>query len=291
MLGNRIGRVLTTIYVVGAAALLWLGYPEPVMGGEEPIRDNSFFIEEAYNQEAGVVQHIFTGLCLMDKEQGVKTRAFGFGWTDEWPLGGETHQLSWTVPYQDIKVDPRFGPTVEESGLGDMAINYRYQLFSDTERFPAVAPRVSLILPTGDEKKGLGNGELGYQFNLPISKDMGAAALHFNAGTTYVAGVDAGFGKDVDLRSYFIGCSAVHHTTPTFNLLLEYVTSFDEFANGLGGKSDATSSIVSPGVRYAINRGNGAQYVLGLAAPVGVSDDAPDWGVFTYLSVEYAYGR
>ena len=50
---------------VGALCVAWCaGEPLPTSGlASEPlakgIQDNSFFVEEAYNQEPGVVQHIF----------------------------------------------------------------------------------------------------------------------------------------------------------------------------------------------------------------------------------------
>jgi hypothetical protein len=75
---------------------------------EEPISDNSFFIEEAYNQDPGVVQHIGTFERMRD---GDWESAF----TQEWPLFSQQHQLSYSVP---------FG----ESGLGDVALTYRYQM-------------------------------------------------------------------------------------------------------------------------------------------------------------------
>ena len=40
------------------------------------IQDNSFFIEEAYNQEAGVVQHIFATSWLVDQRSGEDERDF-----------------------------------------------------------------------------------------------------------------------------------------------------------------------------------------------------------------------
>jgi len=49
-------------------------------GGARPIEDNSFLIEEAYNQEAGVVQHISTFAL----QRG--TRAWVYAFTQEWPL-------------------------------------------------------------------------------------------------------------------------------------------------------------------------------------------------------------
>jgi hypothetical protein len=68
------------------------------------IQDNSFLIEEAYNQEAGVVQHIFT---YMRSRGGTYASTF----TQEWPVRGLTHQLSYTLPVQRRR--------------GDALINYR----------------------------------------------------------------------------------------------------------------------------------------------------------------------
>src|SRR5262245_17587450 len=51
------------------------GTPEP------PIADNSFLIEEAYNQEAGVVQHISVF------QRDWRSSAWAYSFTQEWPLG------------------------------------------------------------------------------------------------------------------------------------------------------------------------------------------------------------
>jgi hypothetical protein len=58
-----------------------------------PLEDNSLLIEEAYNQEAGVVQHILLTQWDRKSEDWVTT------FTQEWPVPDETHQLSFTVPY------------------------------------------------------------------------------------------------------------------------------------------------------------------------------------------------
>ena len=57
------------------------------------IEDNSFFVEEAFNQEAGVVQNIFGAARLGGK--------WGMTFTQEWPVASQTHQLSYTVAYLD----------------------------------------------------------------------------------------------------------------------------------------------------------------------------------------------
>ena len=59
----------------------------PAFAGEyREIQDNSFLIEEAYNQEAGVVQHIGSF-----RRQG-KDRFFAF--TQELPLGSQAPERS-----------------------------------------------------------------------------------------------------------------------------------------------------------------------------------------------------
>jgi hypothetical protein len=52
------------------------------------IQDNSFLIEEAYNQDPGVVQHINTFL------RDLRTRQWFATFTQEYPVGGISHQLS-----------------------------------------------------------------------------------------------------------------------------------------------------------------------------------------------------
>src|SRR6478736_4273243 len=56
------------------------------------IQDNSFLVEEAYNQEFGVVQHISSFTRFWDSKDWVYT------FTQEWPVpGNERHQLSYTL--------------------------------------------------------------------------------------------------------------------------------------------------------------------------------------------------
>ena len=67
--------------------------PLQVMAEEtKKIQDNSFLIEEAYNQEPGVVQHINTFMYLK------KSKSWIYTFTQEWPVPKETHQLSYTIP-------------------------------------------------------------------------------------------------------------------------------------------------------------------------------------------------
>ena len=74
------------------------------------------------------------------------------------------HQLSYTATLVNI---------ADETGVGDTLLNYRYQLLEEGPGRPAMSPRVSLVIPSGDEERGLGFGGWGWQFNLPVSKQAG----------------------------------------------------------------------------------------------------------------------
>ena len=80
---------------------------------------------------------------------------------------------------------------------------------TETLNRPAIAPCLTLIVPTGDEDKGLGAGSVGYQFNLPVSKIVSdRTTVHFNAGVTSYADLD---GRQP--TSYNLGGSAIYAVT------------------------------------------------------------------------------
>ncbi|HEV3410688.1 MAG TPA: transporter [Chthoniobacterales bacterium] len=244
----------------------------------EAIQDNSFLIEEAYNQEAGVVQHIWNIVEFRTHQPGPDLDEWSFVFTQEWPVFSQTHQFSYTLLY-----------SVADSvnGIGDIALNYRLQALFESETTPAFAPRFSLILPTGDEEEGLGNDVFGYQVNLPLSKIVSDRwTVHANAGATFFPDVD---GHDLD--SYNVGASAIYAVSRDFNLMLEALVNWDEEVDDFGGTERTVSAIISPGLRYAFNHPHDAQTVIGIAAPIGVSDDAPDFGVFLYASFEHFFYR
>src|ERR1700751_3720841 len=153
---RRLRLIAASVWSVGCLLL-----PVSALIAAEPlakgIQDNSFFIEEAYNQEPGVVQHIFN--LSIDFTNGAREIAPSF--TQEWPVFSQTHQFSYTIPYLF---------TEDDNGIEDMLLNYRLQAFMEGRYTPASAPRFSLVLPTGDSNKGFGTGVVGYELNLPFSK-------------------------------------------------------------------------------------------------------------------------
>lgn len=110
--------------------------------------------------------------------------------------------------------------------------------------------------------------------------------LHANAGLTVLPDV-----QGLDLVDYSLGASAIYAVTPRFNLMLECIANLDEEPDDRGRRDHATSVILSPGARYAFNFKNDAQMVVGLAAPIGLTSAAPDFGIFLYFSLKHAFAR
>ena len=269
-------------------ALLCIAYPA-YTAEQRPIdviEDNSFFVEEAYNQDPGVVQHIFTAVFNNDSRQ----RGWNFNFTQEWPLYGKDHQISYTIPSSHFRdgSDRIFG-------LGDILINYRYQLLDEDEDKPALAPRFSLILPTGSRDRGTGNGVVGYQWELPVSKKLGSSfAVHGNLGLTYLPGVRARLDGSTgplspkrSLVSYSLGASAIYALLPRFHLMLEWVGQFEESIDDAGKSRRDFVPMISPGFRTAVVNEENVQVVVGAAAPIGLNRKADNYGALLYFSIEH----
>jgi hypothetical protein len=247
-----------------------------------PIQDNSFLLEEAYNQEPGVIQHI--GLV----QQDLRTKEWLFTFTEEWPAHGQAHQVSVSVLW--ARLEPASGGGLQ-SGVGDVALNYRWQALGDGEAPVAVAPRISILAPTGSWREGRGNGGPGFQVNLPISAVLGRSFVaHFNLGATwapFVKSVD-GNGDSVLVN---VGEGLVWLLHPKVNLMLEAAYTVAEFRRDAGGTDVIESFLLSPGIRGAIDTSFGLQIVPGLAFPFGFGPSAGQHQILFYLSFEHPVTR
>jgi hypothetical protein len=244
------------------------------------IQDNSFLIEEAYNQEFGVVQHIQNWQRNWPGEDWVYT------FTQEWPIDpAPRNQFSYTIPV--VQPDELSGV-----GVGDVLINWRYQLVGSGDTKVAFAPRVSLVLPTGDWKLGRGAGTAGVQFNLPLSVKLGERFVtHWNAGATVLPSAKDTASNEAASRSANLGASLIFEASPRFNLMLETVYANTEVVTGPDVTEREHDWLISPGVRWSWNFGNGLQIVPGVAVPIGAGPSAGQYGVLLYLSLEHPYRK
>ena len=235
-----------------------------------PLQDNSFLIEEAYNQEAGVMQ------STLDTTYDLHTQGWVLSFNQEWPAPDETNQLSFTVPVAFA------GRLDDASGVGDVFLNYRYQALVEAPRRPAVAPRLSVILPTG--RRGLG-GAAGVQVGIPVSKQLGEHfAAHLNLGATVIPSADTDQGgARVVLGNG--GASLVWEPVDAINFLCAPVTvGGDDVDDGRPVRH--VLAFANPGVRVGWDGPGGSQWVWGVGVPIGLTRDSPSLAVFLYFAIE-----
>jgi DtxR family Mn-dependent transcriptional regulator len=246
------------------------------------IEDNSFFVEEAFNQGPGIVQSILGAVFLQDGGWAV-------AFTQEWPAPGLRHQLSYSIPF--VGVDG-------SEGIGDVALNYRLQLLEEGPGQPAMAPRVSVLCPSGDADRGLGVSAWGLQMNLPASKQVHDFYVHGNAGLTWYPSVNSSVfpsaslaaAPDVALVSPFVSGSTIYRLRPMLNLMLESVFTWQDDVVAPGVSERRFLRVLSPGVRGGWNRGE-SQIIVGAALPITWGEAATDVGVFTYFSYEAPFWK
>jgi hypothetical protein len=238
------------------------------------ISDNSFLVEEAYNQEEGVVQHISNFRRAPDG-------SWLFTFTQEWPAPSQRHQLSYTVPLLSVRG--------VGTGIGDLILNYRYQAIGKDEDRVWFSPRLSAILPTGDVGTGRGNGGLGAQVMLPVSITFGEQlATHWNLGATAIRARSVN-GLRQNTRGLNAAASAIWLLAPTLNLMLESAWEYSEPLDDAGVPGAERRFVIVPGVRAAINFASGMQIVPGVGVPIGFGPSRGERDLFLYFSVEHSF--
>lgn len=221
----------------------------PAIAGEpSPIEDTNFLPETGWNRADGVLQ--YTSFFLRDATAHELTQEWGVASSSE-------HQLSYTIPlYSD-----------GETGLGDATINYRYQLFGKAGSKFAVAPRLSLVLPT--RSTHFGPSSTGVQVNVPISASMGERlTLHTNAGATWLR--DRGE-KEINLAQ-----SVAFSLTPRIALSLDAAYTRCQDTEHL--------FVVRPGIQFTLDGPRGLQIAPGVALPMGTDRG----GVLLFVALEHS---
>lgn len=241
------------------------------------IEDNSLFIEEAYNQEERIVQHIFSLERINEA-----SNPLSFSFTQEWPIGGEAHQLSYTIPISNTEVNGNI--------IGDVLLNYRYQLSGD-DAILTSAPRISVIIPTGKVESGNGNDKVGIEVNIPFSKRFtNNFVMHYNLGSKIIPSarhINAPSSINKTINDLFIGASAIYLMYYNFNLMIE--ARLDNLSSRIENEENRNSIfVINPAIRYAIDFDN-LQIVPIVAAPTYFEDGKSTSNILFYISFEHNF--
>lgn len=105
--------IASVLLISALQAITQAAEPRPIDG----ISDNSFLIEEAYNQEQGEVQHVFNAGYTNDPRR----RGWSFNFAQEWWLFSEHHQVSYSIPFYRLREEGE-----SQRGIGDLLLEYRY---------------------------------------------------------------------------------------------------------------------------------------------------------------------
>jgi hypothetical protein len=238
------------------------------------IEDNSFLLEEAFNQEWGVYQFI--------QKYQTSERAKGYEYTSdgEIPITDKTHQFSYSFSYARPE-SPGHG------AVSDMTLNYRIQPYNKDGIL--LADRFGLIVPTGNVEKGTGSGVYGFEFmqaaTIAISEQF---TTHFNFGFDVLPNAKtANIDKRRTLTGFTGGSSVVYLMNDNFNVLLEGLLQSGQSTLPDGTITAQTTFTINPGLRWAMDFDwKEAQVVQGISFPTELLNRPQEHGVLFYLSIE-----
>lgn len=133
--------------------------------------------EDTGTQGMGRTQIELTVEHAHDHDNGVQEQSWRYAAVTTYGLQ-DTLDVLVTVPYVGERVDD---DTVRRaSGIGDVGLDLKWRFYEAAIWSAALKP--GLVLPTGDDGRGLGAGRLGYGAYLVTSADLAPWVVHLHVG-------------------------------------------------------------------------------------------------------------
>jgi hypothetical protein len=164
-------------------------------------------------------------------------------------------------------------------GIGDTFLAVKYRFLDEAPPWPALLTRFVLQIPTGDETRGLGEGDVRVQLLLAGSRMLGPVTLTGNVGYTITTG-------DVDADAVFLGVSSEWAVGGSWRLVGEVVGDV-----GVGRDADDTA-VARVGFTWDFFDAGAApgllrKATLAGAVAVGLTAASPDFVVTLGLALVY----
>ncbi|HUW23441.1 MAG TPA: transporter [bacterium] len=126
-------------------------------------------------------------------DSGIYETEAGIGYSQDKEENGETEislsikqgltermDLGVSLPY--VMTSPKDGNG--ESGMGDAELIAKFNLVKEGDKTPGFSVTLGIIMDTGEKNKGIGSGEIDYNFNSILSKELQFITLNGNLGYT-----------------------------------------------------------------------------------------------------------
>lgn len=237
------------------------------------IEDNSFLLEEAYNQDWGVYQFI-------QKYQTSNKGILEYSFENEIPLTDKVHELSYEFAH--LKSDGQ-----SHSKMGDTTVNYRWQPINKDGFL--VTERIGLIMPTGSVTDGTSSGVIGFEFMQSATKTLSDHWIsHLNLGFEVLPNAKTPGDKGRRTASSFrAATSLIYLLSDNFNLMLETIFQTGNGINPDETKDISSSVTLNPGFRWAWDFDwKDTQIVPGVSFPTEMLNNRTEQSVLLYLSIE-----
>lgn len=134
--------------------------------------------DDAGTVRKGNTQIEVSGEYEQQGDHGTKERTLTFGSALTYGVT-EASDIVFSTPYLFTRTKES-GNTERKHGFGDMTAEFKWRWYEKNGLALALKP--GLILPTGNDREGLGAGKVGYQFFLIATKELEPFAFHLNAG-------------------------------------------------------------------------------------------------------------
>jgi hypothetical protein len=159
------------------------------------------------------------------------------------------------------------------SGIGDAFVNLSYRLLEENEAMPGVSLHAGVKLPTADENKGLGTGELDYQMGVGLGKGIGRWFL--SGGLDYNILGDPEY---YDLDNYISGYTSVA-TQVLDNMEVSLQLSAAQAVTDVSDDSLA----LGIGMNYFLEKYG----MVSAGLQKGLTDGSPDYSLIVGYSISF----
>jgi hypothetical protein len=232
--------------------------------------ENSFAYRPLATEDAGVAGK---GMAQVEMSQDY------FKWNGDRenvllfvPIYGITEriELSLEIPY--LFHNPAEEKSVD--GIGDINFVGKFLLLEEKDTRPAFTLKGVVKTKSGDEKKGLGSGDIDYSLVAVASKTIGDLTLHGMLGYTFV-----GENGDENIKDiYLYGVAADYGITEKFHIVAEIAGNRHP---DRAQPDNPLSSLV--GVTYKVSD----KIILDGGVRYGFNDSVPKWS--TTIGVSLAF--